>query len=73
MVVLRLFTTTLKNLATELGVFVLTSTQISNDDDKAGGFRDYRNIRGSAFGLNIPFPILLMGVKFFKNLANEEI
>lgn len=46
-VALRLFVTALKNLATELNVFILTATQISNDDDKAGGFRDYRNIRGS--------------------------
>ena len=46
-VALRLFVTTLKNLATELDAFILTATQISNDDDKAGGFRDYRNIRGS--------------------------
>lgn len=46
-VCLRLFTTALKNLAVELNVFILTSTQISNDDDKSGGFRDYRNIRGA--------------------------
>jgi replicative DNA helicase len=46
-VCLRLLTTTLKNLAIELNSFVSTSTQISNDDDPKGGFRDYRNIRGS--------------------------
>jgi hypothetical protein len=47
-VVLRLFTTALKNLAVELDAFILTSTQISNDDDnKTGGFRDFRNIQGS--------------------------
>lgn len=46
-VCLRLFTTALKNLAVELNAFILTSTQISNDDDKSGGFRDYRNIRGA--------------------------
>lgn len=46
-VVLRLFTTALKNLAVELNAFILTSTQVSNDDDKNGGFRDFRNIQGS--------------------------
>lgn len=44
-VVLRMFTTVLKNLATELNVFILTSTQISNDDGE--GFKDFKNIRGS--------------------------
>lgn len=44
-VVLRLFTTALKNITTELNVFTLTSTQISNDD--GDGFKDFRNIRGS--------------------------
>lgn len=44
---LRLFTTALKNLAIELNVFILTATQISNDDDPKGGFKDFRNIRGS--------------------------
>ena len=48
-VALRLFTTTLKNLAVELNVFIMTATQISNDDEnKDGGFRDFRNIRGSS-------------------------
>lgn len=46
-VCLRLFTTTLKNLAVELNAFILTSTQISGDDDENGGFRDYKRIRGS--------------------------
>lgn len=46
-VCLRLFTTALKNLAVELNAFVLTSTQVSNDDDKNGGFKDFRNIQGS--------------------------
>jgi replicative DNA helicase len=46
-VALRLFTTALKNLAVELNAFILTSTQVSNDDDKSGGFRDFRNIQGS--------------------------
>lgn len=45
MVVLRMFTTVLKNLATELNVFILTSTQISNDEGE--GFKDFKNIRGS--------------------------
>ena len=46
-VALRLFTTTLKNLSVELNAFILTSTQVSNDDDPKGGFKDFRNIRGS--------------------------
>lgn len=46
-VCLRLFTTTLKNLAVELNAFVLTSTQLSNMDDDKGGFKDFRNIQGS--------------------------
>ena len=47
-VVLRLFTTNLKNLAVELDSFIMTATQLSNEDDKdKGGFRDFRNIRGS--------------------------
>lgn len=46
-VVLRMFTTALKNLAVELNSFILTSTQLSNDDDPKGGFKDFRNIRGS--------------------------
>lgn len=46
-VVLRMFTTALKNLAIELNAFVLTSTQVSNDDNPDGGFKDFRNIRGS--------------------------
>lgn len=45
-VCLRLFTTALKNLAVELNAFIMTSTQISNDE-KDGGFRDFRNIRGA--------------------------
>lgn len=45
-VVLRLFITELKNLAVELNIFILTSTQISNDDGTAG-FKDYHYVRGS--------------------------
>ncbi len=45
-VCLRLFTTALKNLAIELDSFVLTSTQVSNDDGN-GGFKDYHNIQSS--------------------------
>lgn len=45
-VCLRLFTTALKNLAIELNAFVLTSTQISNDRDDGGGFKDYHQIQG---------------------------
>lgn len=46
-VCLRLFTTALKNLAIELNAFVLTSTQVSNDDNEKGGFKDYHLIQGS--------------------------
>lgn len=47
-VALRLFTTSLKNVTVELNVFMMTSTQISNDEEnKNGGFRDFHNIRGS--------------------------
>lgn len=46
-VALRMFTTTLKNLAVELNAFILTSTQLNSDDDPNGGFKDFRNIRGS--------------------------
>lgn len=51
-VCLRLFTTALKNLAIELNAFVLTSTQISNDDSE-GGFKDFRNIQGSKAIVNL--------------------
>jgi len=51
-VALRLFTTALKNIAVELNIFLLTATQISNDDEnKNGGFRDFRNIRGQFWAL----------------------
>ena len=53
MVVLRLFTTTLKNLAVELNAFILTSTQLSNDDDPKGGFKDFRNVQGSKAIVNL--------------------
>jgi replicative DNA helicase len=46
-VCLRMFTTTLKNLAVELNAFILTSTQLSNMDDDHGGFKDQRHIQGS--------------------------
>lgn len=46
-VALRYFTTTIKNLAVELDVFILTSTQLSNMDEDKGGFKDFRNIQGS--------------------------
>lgn len=53
-VALRLFTTTLKNLAVELNAFIMTSTQISNDEEnKKGGFRDFRNIQGSRAIVNL--------------------
>lgn len=48
-VCLRLFTTTLKNLAIELDSFVMTSTQVSSNGEnkKEGGFKDYHNVQGS--------------------------
>lgn len=49
---LRLFTTQLKDLAVELNIFILTSTQISNDDGKPG-FRDYHYVQGSKAIVNL--------------------
>lgn len=47
-VCLRLFTTTLKNLAIELDAFVSTSTQISESEvDKKSSWKDYHNIAGA--------------------------
>lgn len=51
-VCLRLFTTALKDLAVELDVFIMTSTQISNDDEK-GGFHDYHHIQGAKAIVNL--------------------
>ena len=78
-VALRLFTTALKNLAVELDAFVLTATQISNDDDKKGGFKDMRNIQGSKaianlvdFGciMSVPTVEELEEVKGFQKMFN---
>ena len=52
-IALRMFTTTLKNLAVELNAFILTSTQLSNDDDPKGGFKDFRNVQGSKAIVNL--------------------
>lgn len=48
-VALRLFTTTIKNLAKELNAFIMSATQLtlSNEDAAKGGFKDERFIRGS--------------------------
>lgn len=46
-VCLRLLTTAIKNLAIELDAFIMSGTQLSGDDDPKGGFKDFRNIRGS--------------------------
>ena len=46
-VCLRLLTTAIKNLAVELNAFIMSATQLSGDDDPKGGFKDFRNIRGS--------------------------
>ena len=51
-VCLRLFTTTLKNLAVELNAFIMTSTQISNDNED-GGFRDYHQIQSAKMIVNL--------------------
>ena len=53
MVALRLFTTCLKNLAIELDAFIMTATQVSNNDEKTGGFMDFRNIQGSRSIINL--------------------
>ena len=52
-VCLRLFATALKNLAVELNSFIFTSTQVSNDDDEKGGFRDYHQIQGAKQLVNL--------------------
>ena len=52
-VALRLFTTTLKNLAVELNAFIMTSTQLSNLDDDKGGYKDFRHIQGSRAIVNL--------------------
>lgn len=47
-VALRLFTTTLKNLAVELNSFIMTSTQISDqENNKTSSWFDQYNIQGS--------------------------
>ena len=53
---LRLFTTALKNLAVELNAFIMTATQVSNNDEKTGGFLDFRNVQGSTLALLYLFP-----------------
>ena len=55
-VALRLFTTCLKNLAIELDAFIMTATQVSNNDEKTGGFMDFRNVQGSTLALLYLFP-----------------
>ena len=52
-VALRMFTTTLKNLAVELNAFILTSTQLNAEDDPKGGFKDFRNVQGSKSIVNL--------------------
>ena len=70
-IALRLFTTTLKNLAVELNAFIMTSTQISNDEEnKKGGFRDFRNIQGSTWPQHIFSYFINRGQSF---LANEGV
>lgn len=54
-VCLRLLTTAIKNLAVELNAFIMSATQLSNDDDPKGGFKDFRNIRGSILALTYLF------------------
>ena len=69
-VALRMFTTTLKNLAVELNAFILTSTQLSNDDDPKGGFKDFRNVQGSTWPQHIFSYFINRGQNF---LANEGV
>ena len=78
-VCLRLLTTAIKNLAVELNAFIMSATQLSNDDDPKGGFKDFRNIRGSkAIGdladlaciKRRPSPEELQVVKGFQNQFN---
>lgn len=52
-VALRLFTTCLKNLAIELDAFIMTATQVSNNDEKTGGFMNFRNVQGSRAIVNL--------------------
>jgi hypothetical protein len=47
MVALRMLSTALKDLATELDVFVMTCTQASGDLDNENGIKGYKYIRGS--------------------------
>lgn len=69
-VALRMFTTTLKNLAVELNVFILTSTQLNAEDDPKGGFKDFRNIQGSTWPQHIFSYFINRGQSF---LANEGV
>ena len=69
-IALRMFTTTLKNLAVELNAFILTSTQLSNDDDPKGGFKDFRNVQGSTWPQHIFSYFINRGQNF---LANEGV
>lgn len=71
-VALRLFTTNLKNLAVELDAFVMTATQISNDDNKAGGFKDMRNIQGSKAIANLVDFGCIMSVPTQEELSEVE-
>lgn len=69
-VALRMFTTTLKNLAVELNAFILTSTQLNAEDDPKGGFKDFRNIQGSIWPQHIFSYFINRGQSF---LANEGV
>lgn len=78
-VCLRLLTTAIKNLAVELNAFIMSATQLSNDDDPKGGFKDFRNIRGSKAIVDLadlacikrrPSPEELQVVKGFQNQFN---
>ena len=69
-VALRMFTTTLKNLAVELNAFILTSTQLNAEDDPKGGFKDFRNIQGSTWPQHIFSYFINRGQSF---LANEGV
>lgn len=80
-VALRLFTTTLKNLAVELDSFVFTSTQLNAEDDPKGGFKDFRCIRGAKAIIDLadfacimsrPTPEELLQIQSFKKSFGYE-
>ncbi len=62
---LRLLATAIKNVAVELDAFIMTATQLSNEDDstRKNGFRDVKNIRGLSFGLIYLYSVMRVNCK----------